>query len=182
MKPPFVRNPYNYDMNKASDETAIDTNIVPEGEEVHRTQQHFAEEADINTIVKRFNLTGQLPTDLRMPQYGDYEEAVDFHSAMNIIANANSTFMQLPAHIRARFENDPQQFLDFCSDPANMDEAAELGLVNDAYLEKKAKADAGTKADREAFERWKLDQRHPPSTPPVDNSTTGSVEPPKAKK
>lgn len=179
---PFVRNPYNYDMNAASDETGIDCTKGHDDQDVHGAQQSFKEEVDINTIVKRFNLTGQLPTDLRMPTYADYEEAVDFKTAMDIIANANSTFMQLPAHIRSQFDNDPQAFLEFCSDPDNMDEAAQLGLVNDAYLERKAKAEAGTKADREAFEAFKANRGREPLTPPVDNSTTTTTEPPKAKK
>lgn len=40
--------------------------------------------------------------------------------------------MDLPAKVRSRFENDPQKFLEFCSDPKNRDEAVSLGLIMSA--------------------------------------------------
>lgn len=94
-----------------------------------RTQQHFREECDINTIVERFGLTGHVPQVLRLPEYGDYTGIFDFQSAMNAINEAQKTFMSLPAKIRSRFENDPQQLLDFVSDPENTEEAIALGLA-----------------------------------------------------
>lgn len=91
--------------------------------------QSFQEECDINTIVKRFGLTGEVPQNLRMPEYGDYTGISDFHSAIIAIQKAEENFMQVPAEIRKRFDNDPQKFLVFCSDPANLDEARKLGLA-----------------------------------------------------
>lgn len=119
-----VRSAYAYDADAVSLETgsAFDPD---EG----RTQQQFAEECDINTIVKRFGLTGQLPTNLAMPLSGDFAEATDFHSAMNLVAQAQAEFMQLPAEVRARFKNDPGAVVEFLDDPANRDEAIKLGLV-----------------------------------------------------
>lgn len=124
MKPPFVRSPYNYDMEKAGTETGIKC------EDKSLAQQQFAAEADINTIVKRFNLTGQLPENIRMPQYGDYSGVYDFHTAMNAVALANEAFDAMPANVRARFNNDPAQFVDFCLDDKNLEEATKLGLVH----------------------------------------------------
>ena len=43
---------------------------------------------------------------------------------------ADEMFAELPAKIRGRFENNPQQFLDFCEDPDNEAEAIELGIAN----------------------------------------------------
>lgn len=123
MKTVFVRSPYNYDMNKAGDESALHC------KDPSRAKQEFAEEADINTIVKRFNLTGQLPENVRMPTYGDFEGIFDFHSAMNAIAQANEAFDAMPAAVRARFHNNPAEFVDFCSDEKNREEATRLGLV-----------------------------------------------------
>lgn len=96
---------------------------------VSMTKQSFAEECDINTIVKRFRLTGEMPTDVRMPEFGDYKDVKDFHTAMNAVALANEAFDAMPAEVRAKFQNDPAKFVDFCLDDANYEEAKKLGLV-----------------------------------------------------
>jgi len=126
MKKIFVRNPYNYDVNQASDESGLACL------DKTRTQQHHKDECDINTIVKRFNLTGQLPVNLVMPQYGDFMGITDYHSAMTAVAQARETFDQLPARIRNRFMNDPEQFVNWATDEANIPEMIELGLATKA--------------------------------------------------
>lgn len=123
MEKVFCRGLYNYDADKVSLETGIEFN------DQSLTKQSFAEECDINTIVKRFGLTGELPQNVTMPQYADFEHVVDFHSALNAVNKANESFMQMPAEIRARFHNNPAEFVDFCFDDANIDEAVKLGLV-----------------------------------------------------
>lgn len=119
----FLRTPYNYDTMQVSDETGLS---CPEDS---LAQQHAKEESDINTIVRRFGLTGELPSGVRAPQYGDFTEATDYHTAMNAVIAANNSFMQLPADVRARFNNDAGAFVDFCSDEKNRDEAKKLGLI-----------------------------------------------------
>lgn len=138
MKPPFVRNPYNYDMSAASNETGLRC------KDETLTKQAFAEESDINTIVKRFGLTGQLPEGLRAPQYGDFTEIGDFHQAMQAVREAQESFMQLPPNIRARFHNDPQELLEFCADNDNYDEAKKMGLVVPQVLPEAQKASTGS--------------------------------------
>lgn len=120
---PFVRSPYNYDKDAVSFASGLSC------PEPTMAQQQFRDETDINTIVERFGITGQLPTNVRMPQYGDFLEVVDFHTAQNAIRQAEESFMTLPANIRERFGHDPAAFVDFCSDDANLDEARKLGLV-----------------------------------------------------
>lgn len=93
------------------------------------TKDSFAEECDINTIVRRFGLTGELPVNVRAPMYGDFTEAMDYRSALDAVMAAQESFMALPADVRQRFGNDPASFVDFCSDPRNRDEAVKLGLV-----------------------------------------------------
>lgn len=122
-KPPFLRSAYNYDMNAASDETGIaclDPSLA---------QQSAEEESNINTIVKRFGLTGTLPVGVRMPTYADFTGVFDFQSAANAIALAHEAFDEMPADVRSRFQNDPALFVDFCSDDRNRAEAERLGLV-----------------------------------------------------
>jgi phage internal scaffolding protein len=93
------------------------------------TQQQFAEEADINTIVNRFLKTGVLPTPNTFPQYVDFEGVFDYQSAMNLVRAADESFMRMDAKVRARFNNSPQEFLEFFADPANIEEASRLGLT-----------------------------------------------------
>jgi len=123
MKSIFLRTPYNYDMNQVSDETGLKC------EDPSLTQQQFKEESDINTIVDRFLRSGTLPTPVNMPQYVDYEGVFDFQSAMNVVRAADENFMRMDAKIRARFNNSPQEFLEFFADPANTEEAIRLGLA-----------------------------------------------------
>lgn len=92
------------------------------------TQQQFKDDVDINVLLERFQVTGQLPSGVRLPTYGDFSGVSDFSSAMSAVVQAQDSFMQLPASIRSRFGNSPQAFLEFCSDPSNKDEIIKLGL------------------------------------------------------
>lgn len=94
------------------------------------TQQSFKDDADINVIVRRFGVTGQLPQDVRVPRYGDFTAAMDFHESMNLILEAQRAFMEMPSEVRSRFNNDPGSFVDFVSDPKNQDEARKLGIAD----------------------------------------------------
>jgi phage internal scaffolding protein len=123
MKIPFLRTPYNYDRDAASNDSGLDC------PEPSLAQQQFREECDINTIMERFGRTGELIAPVRMPQYGDFDGVNDYHSAMNAIVDAQQNFDALPAKLRARFSNDPAEFIDFCMNEENREEAIRLGLV-----------------------------------------------------
>lgn len=118
-----VRSGFNYDTDEASEESGLmclDESL---------TQQQFAEESDINTIVKRFGLTGELPEVVRLPVSGDFTGVVDFQTAMTAVRVAQESFNELPAHIRYRFANDPQKLMDFIEDDDNRMEADKMGLL-----------------------------------------------------
>lgn len=91
--------------------------------------QSAKEECDINVIVRRFGLTKVLPDVPLPPTYADFTEAGDFRESMEAIRMAKESFMQLPADVRSKFRNDPGAFVDFCSDPENLDEMREMGLA-----------------------------------------------------
>lgn len=131
MSAPFVRSPYNYDRDAASDESGLDCSVDRDTGEYlpSMTKQSFAEECDINTIVRRFGLTGELPEGVRAPTFGDFQDVPDYHSAMNAIRQADEAFFEMPAELRARFGNDAGLFVEFCSDEKNRDEAERMGLV-----------------------------------------------------
>lgn len=122
-----VRGAYNYDADEVSRETAYYDDTPS------KTDQSFAEEVDINTIVKRFGLTGEMPQQVAMPTYADFREAVtDYHTALLMLRQADDAFMSLPAELRARFHNDAGELVTFLEDPSNRPEAERLGLVRGA--------------------------------------------------
>lgn len=123
MKVPFFRTPYNYDVDQASVESGLSC------ADPSRTDQSFVEECDINTIVSRFGLTGELPIGLVAPTFADFDDVIDFHTAAVAVKRAQESFMLMPAEVRSRFENDPQKFVAFCSDEGNRDEMRKLGLL-----------------------------------------------------
>lgn len=164
----FIRAEYNYDMAVASDETGT------RNDDPSLTKQSFAEEADINTIVRRFGLSGQLPQDVRMPVNGDFTEVHDFQSAMNALVAARESFEAMPADVRARFHNDPAEFVDFCSLDSNRDEAIKLGLVPDPKeVAAAAEAARDARADEAADLERRVAARRPkaPLAPPSTGST-----------
>lgn len=114
---------FGYDEKRASQDVALSC------QDESLTVQSDMEDADINTIVRRFGLTGEMPGNVRLPSYEDYDQVFDFRTAQDALIDARDRFMALPAQVRARFSNDPQAFLEFVVDPANVDEAVALGLA-----------------------------------------------------
>ncbi len=123
-KVPFLRTPYNYDTDAASNESGLHC------EDASLAQQHFKDECDINNILRQFNITGLLPENTLSPQYGDFTGVQDYHSALNQVIAAEDEFMALPATLRARFNNDPAKLIEFLNNPENKNEAVSLGLIN----------------------------------------------------
>ena len=126
---PFLRTPYNYDRDAASNESGLAC------EEPSLTQQHFKDETDINNILRQFNVTGLLPESPLSPRYGDFSGIGDYQSALNAVIAAESEFEALPAQIRARFNNDPAALIDFLDDDNNREEAVKLGLLDQPKAE-----------------------------------------------
>jgi phage internal scaffolding protein len=120
----FVRNPYNYDMALASEESGLlctDPSLA---------QQHMKDECDINVIVERFGVTGHIPVAPIEPSYGDFSGVSNYHDAMNRIKAADEAFMALPAKIRAKFDHDPNALLNYLQNEENRDEAIQIGLID----------------------------------------------------
>lgn len=135
---PFVRSPYNYDVMEASDEAGLDCSV-----DKGRVQQSFEDETNINSIVKRFGLTGKMPENVPHVMQGDFEGIYDFQSAMDLVVAARESFMAMPADLRTRFHNDPHEFVEFTSDEKNFDEAVSFGLIRPEVVAARAKEAQG---------------------------------------
>jgi len=95
------------------------------------TKQSFKDECDINTIMSRYQSTGELPDLARSaPQYLD-ATGFDYQEMQNQIVEAQNLFDALPSKVRNRFANNPAEFIDFCSDPANRSELLSMGLLKE---------------------------------------------------
>lgn len=94
-------------------------------------QQQFQDECDINTIMDRYSQDGLLDhVNNFQGSYGDFTSAEDYQSSLNQVIEAEASFMDLPARVRARFGNDPSQLIGFLesTDPADLEESVKLGL------------------------------------------------------
>jgi len=95
-------------------------------------QQQFKDECDINNIINKFMSDPYLIEEAKMRNpgiYADFSEAPDYLEAQNVLLRAKNQFDALPSKIRAQFDNDPQQFLQFVHDPKNGKELLRLGLA-----------------------------------------------------
>lgn len=144
-----LRAPYAYDADLASEEAGF----VSDGPSM--TKQAFAEESDINVIVERFMKSGVIP-EIRMPISGDFTDVQDFRGCMDAVVKARESFDELPAAVRARFQNDPAQFVDFCLVEENWDEAMKLGLISEEAVARKA----AKHAEEVAAERKRIEEEY----------------------
>lgn len=143
----FLRSDGNYDMAEASEQSGLkclDKSL---------TQQHLAEETDINWIVKRYAQTGEVPQHQLPPLNSDFAANLTFEQSMNLIVEARESFDALPSEIRTRFHNNPAEFVDFMSDAKNGDQIREMGLYNEEALQRWEDQQKAAKAAQEALQR-----------------------------
>ncbi len=95
------------------------------------TRQEFVKSSDINRVVDKYLKTGQLPYKKEnLGMYADVSEIGDFKSSLDFVITAKEHFNALNVHVRKRFQNDPDQLLDFLKDDNNYSEAVKLGLID----------------------------------------------------
>lgn len=104
--------------------------VITVNDEPSLTIQSEKDSCDINKIIEKFTRTG-IMTNIRQdqPMYGDFSDLCDYQTARIRVQEAEEQFMELPASIRTRFDNDPGKLIDFLGDENNRAEAIELGLV-----------------------------------------------------
>ncbi len=79
-----------------------------------RTKQSFIDECDINKIVAQYDRTGLLThVSNAQPLFVDVSETGTYREALQNVRAVEAHFLELPSKIRARFENDPAQYLDW---------------------------------------------------------------------
>lgn len=107
-----------------------DVSFFCEGESL--TKQSEAAACDINRIMAKYERTGVLShVAENVGFYADVSNVPDYQAALAVVESAQGLFASIPAEIRARFDNDPAQFLHFVSDPANKPELVKLGFLKE---------------------------------------------------
>lgn len=94
------------------------------------TVQSPTEEVDINKIMARISKGQTVLTSQGTPFYGDVSDFDGLQDALIKVQDAEDLFMQYPADLREKFDNDPSLLVDFLADEANRSEAEALGLIN----------------------------------------------------
>lgn len=95
------------------------------------TKQSFKTECDINHLLKRYQKTGLIEhVSKHNGDYSDLYDVTDYHTAINIVLDAQNSFNTLPSSLRSQFNNDPAIFLDFVSNPENSQKLIDMGLAN----------------------------------------------------
>lgn len=99
-----------------------------------RTRQSEKDSCDINKLMAKYERVGSIPGPDRELLFADVSNVGDFREALERVEHAQEMFMKQPAKLRARFANDPAEFLDFCSDENNRSEMKELGLLKEEVV------------------------------------------------
>jgi len=95
-----------------------------------RVKASLAAATDVNAIMRKYKASGILAhVNAKMPRYGDFTNAVDFHQAMTQVKRAQELFDALPSEIRNKCKNDPGQLLDMVYNPEREEEVRALGLI-----------------------------------------------------
>jgi phage internal scaffolding protein len=97
------------------------------------TKQSHKAECDIHNILKQYQRTGIIThVQNARPTYTDLPSDMDYQNALNTMIAAEAAFNDLPARVRAKWDNDPAAFLAAFSDPQQEATLREYGLLKPA--------------------------------------------------
>lgn len=100
------------------------------------TVQSFKEECDIRKIIARYDQTGVIQhVNKTVGEYLDLTGGVhtsvnEYKTAMDLVTSSQQNFERLPAEVREKFNNDPGKFLEFATNPENVESMQEMGLAS----------------------------------------------------
>lgn len=138
--------------------------VQSENKEKSLTKKADQARSNINNIMSKYHKTGLVPQVQAKPIYTDLPPADNYHAAMNMVVETNQLFDSLPASIRSDFKNDPRKFLEFASNPENLEIMADMGLVDRPLSSTNASTTTSS------------GQQEPPSGGDVEASTDASTE------
>lgn len=94
-----------------------------------RTKANLADNLDVNKIIKRFQKTGILQKLVDLEGiYGEID-SMELRDALEKVNKAENMFMDVPSKIRNMFDNDAGAFIDYATNPANIQQLRDWGLA-----------------------------------------------------
>lgn len=131
-----------------------------------QVQQHFKEECDINTILRR--IEGGADPSILMQRKGCYMDLTDLdveslRDSFDAVSVAEEVFMTLSADVRKKFDDDPAVFMEYLDD---------RGLDSE-----EVKALFGVKAPMGTERPDNGEVKRSEASPESEASTKGSVTP-----
>lgn len=94
-----------------------------------KTKTEFAAETDLNMLMKRYGANAFMGTAPLNPRFLDDDDRPDLQAAMQLMIDAEASFNSLPAVVRKEFDNDAVKFVEFATNPDNLDKLREWGLT-----------------------------------------------------
>lgn len=104
------------------------TELNEDGSIKRLTEQCYKDQCDINTIIAKYPqrvIASKMTED--EAQFADVT-GYDFQVALNTVRETEANFMKLPPDVRAKFQNNPANYLNYLSQPTK---AADT--INDVY-------------------------------------------------
>lgn len=119
--------------------------------------QDEKDETDINYIVNKYadGQKGIMTLDLgdssqyAYLQFGDATLPGDYSTALELVSGVREEFYSLPAHVRAKFDHDPMNFINRLNDPATLEYLQQQGLYNSEYTFDEPQQSASSKQTQE---------------------------------
>lgn len=103
-------------------------------EKPSRTVQSEADMCDLNRIMDKYALPEAFAFARSVPEtreamYGDFSTLEDYQTSIAVVRKAEEDFANMPSNIRAYFDNNPANMLQFLQEPEkNYEEGVRLGL------------------------------------------------------
>lgn len=123
------------------------------------TKQEFKDDCDPTKVLAKFQRTGLMEHAQQYQPVFGIQSSMTYHEAMQITANSKSMFAELPAQVRKLFDQNIEAYLEFVSDPENVIDMADDGVIS---LTNKAEIKEILKA--KAAEAVPLTPETPPKT------------------
>ena len=103
--------------------------IVTDNQEPTMTKQALADNANINKLIKKHGITHVVQNMSNLEViYGDITSH-DLQEAMQMNIDAKAAFAEVPSEIRKKFGNDAGSFIDFATNPDNLQQMREWGMA-----------------------------------------------------
>lgn len=94
------------------------------------TKQSFAGACDVNEVMRRWEVTGVLDhVNTAQAIYLDCAGPDGLQDMFSRVADAEAKFMELPSEVRALVDNDASRFVEYLTNPENLEECRRVGIL-----------------------------------------------------